>query len=190
MVLCSHDERVAPRAVELFKQGYAPYMMITGGLAHQTDLLKTGWDKPEAEVFAEIIIKSGISKDKILIETKSHNTGENIEFSRALLSKKHLYPKSFILVTKPYMERRAYATFKKVWPGKSVIVTSPEISFDDYPTQKLTKDNIINIMVGDLQRIKLYGGKFQIPQKIPSRVWQAYEKLVQLNYNQHLLKEV
>lgn len=189
LVMCSHDARVAPRAVELFQKGYASYMVIAGGLAHQTDLLNTGWDKPEAEVFADIMIKSGISKDKIFIETESHNCGENIEFSRVLLVKKHLHPKSFIVVTKPYMERRALATFKKVWPGKTVMVTSPQISFKDYPNKKLPKDLIINIMVGDLQRIKLYGGKFQIPQKIPPQVWQAYEKLVQLGYNKHLISE-
>lgn len=189
MVLCSHDARVAPRAVEIFKKGFAPYMVITGGLAHQTDLLDTGWDKPEAEVFAEIIIKNGVPEDKIIIETKSANTGENIKFSRALLSKKNLDPKSFILVTKPYMERRAFATFKKVWLGRDMVVTSPQISFEKYPNEKLSKDKIINIMVGDLQRIKIYGERsWQIPQKIPVKVWQAYEELVKLGFDKHLVK--
>ena len=35
-----------------------------------------------------------------------------------------VHPKKFIVVQKPYMERRSYATFKKVWPEKEIIVTS------------------------------------------------------------------
>lgn len=188
LVLCSHDERVAPYAAEIFQKGYAPYMVITGGLAHQTDLLNTGWDRPEAEIFAEIIVARGVPKEKIYLETESHNTGENIEFSRGLLLNKKLSPQSFILVTKPYMERRAYTTFRQVWPTKDVVVTSPQISFEDYPNEKLGKDQIVNIMVGDLQRIKLYGGKFQIKQEIPKEVWKAYEELVALGFNKHLIK--
>lgn len=188
LVMCSHDERVAPYAVDLFKKGLAPYMVIAGGLAHQTDLLNTGWDKPEAEVFRDIALKTGVPADKILIETHSHNCGENIEFSRVLLSTKNLNPKSFIVVTKPYMERRAYATFRKVWPEKKVIVASPPITFKDYPNEKLNKEQIINIMVGDLQRIKLYAGKFQIRQKIPRRVWVAFKELVKLGFDRHLVK--
>jgi hypothetical protein len=44
-------------------------------------------------------------------------------------------------------------------------------------------------MVGDLQRIKFYPALgFQIEQEIPDEVWQAYEKLVELGYDQHLIK--
>ena len=45
-------------------------------------------------------------------------------------------------------------------------------------------------MVGDLQRIKLYPAKgFQIHQHIPDDVWSAYEQLVALGYDKHLVKE-
>ena len=87
------------------------------------------------------------------------------------------------------MERRTYATFKKVWPEKEFIVTSPRFSFDDYPNEDITKEKVINIMVGDLQRIKLYPAKgFQIYQEIPEDVWSAYEKLVDMGYTSHLVK--
>jgi uncharacterized SAM-binding protein YcdF (DUF218 family) len=60
-----------------------------------------------------------------------------------------------ILVQKPYMQRRAYATFKKVWPDKDVIVTAPQVSFEEYPNEIIKKDDVISIMVGDTQRIKV-----------------------------------
>ncbi|MBT4538738.1 hypothetical protein HOI26_00895 [Candidatus Woesearchaeota archaeon] len=87
------------------------------------------------------------------------------------------------------MERRTYATIKVHWPNKKVIVTSPQINFEDYPTKDISKDDVINIMVGDLQRIKIYPDKgFQIFQDIPTDIWEAYQELVQLGYTKHLMK--
>jgi hypothetical protein len=45
-------------------------------------------------------------------------------------------------------------------------------------------------MVGDLQRIKIYPAKgFQVPQEIPDEVWKAYERLVEMGFDKHLVKE-
>jgi uncharacterized SAM-binding protein YcdF (DUF218 family) len=186
LVLGSHDLRVAERGAQLFLDDWAPLLIFSGGRGRLT----AEWMETEADSFAEVAIKMGVPKDKIIIENKSTNTGENIEFTKQLLAKLKLNPKKFILVQKPYMERRAYATFKKRWPEKEVIVTSPQIDFDHYPTKELSKDEIINIMVGDLQRVKIYPAKgFQIPQEIPEDVWDAYEKLVKLGYARHLVKD-
>ena len=77
-----------------------------------------------------------------------------------MLAEHGLDPQSFILVQKPYMERRSFATFRKVWPEKRVIVTSPQVSFDDYlnkySNDTLSPDDVVSIMVGDLQRVKVY----------------------------------
>lgn len=44
-------------------------------------------------------------------------------------------------------------------------------------------------MVGDLQRIHLYGKNgFQIEQEISDKVWNAYNNLVSLKYDKHLCK--
>lgn len=86
------------------------------------------------------------------------------------------------------MERRAYATFKKLWPEKEFIVTSPQIPYEECTTRFVSKEDCINIMVGDLQRIKVYPEKgFQIYQEIPEDVWNAYEELVSLGYDKHLI---
>jgi uncharacterized SAM-binding protein YcdF (DUF218 family) len=125
----------------------------------------------------------------ILIENRSTNTGENILFTRQLLQEKGLDPQSFILVQKPYMERRTYATFQKQWPGKTVYVTSPQISFEKYSTSEAPLEQVINVMVGDLQRVRVYAEKgFQIHQDIPGEVWNAYERLVALGFNKQLIR--
>ena len=37
----------------------------------------------------------------------------------------------------------------------SIAISSPDISFEAYPDEHITREVVTNIMVGDLQRIKL-----------------------------------
>jgi uncharacterized SAM-binding protein YcdF (DUF218 family) len=90
------------------------------------------------------------------------------------------------------MERRSYATFRKLWPEKELIVTSPQVSFRDYLAEyanhNLTAADVVSIMVGDLQRIKLYPARgYQIAQEIPDEVWGAFESLVCAGYDKYLI---
>lgn len=186
LVLGSHDIRVAQRGAELFLQGFAPLLVFSGNLGRLTEGL---WNQPEAEIFAQEAIRMGVPKDKILTETRSTNTGDNILRTKELLGSRGISVETVILVQKPYMQRRAYATFRKVWPEKNVIVTAPRYSFENYPNNTISKNDLINIMVGDTQRIKIYAEKgFQIPQDIPDAVWTAYEELVQRGFTAHLVE--
>jgi len=189
LVLCSYDTCTAERGAELWLEGWAPWLIFSGGLGAITRRL---WSEPEADQFARIAIAKGVPADRILIENQSTNTGENVRFTRRMLEGMGLAPERFILVQKPYMERRAYATFEKFWPGKQVVVTSPVASFDDYlarfSNDALTADEVIAIMVGDLHRIRLYPAMgFQIAQDIPEDVWSAFEALVAAGYDRHLV---
>lgn len=91
------------------------------------------------------------------------------------------------------MERRSYATFRRQWPEKDVVVTSPQASFDEYlksySNPALSSDELVSIMVGDLQRIRVYAAKgYQIAQDIPDDVWDAFEQLVQAGYDKYLVR--
>lgn len=185
VVLGSHDPRVAERGAELWHEGWAPLLVFSGGLGNFT---KGVWTETEADTFAKIARAAGVPDDSMLIENTSTNTGENIRNTQALFAQHNIHPRTLIVVQKPYMERRAFASFRKAWPEVDVIVTSPQISYEAYPTKNIPKDDLINILVGDLQRIKAYSSNgFQIPQDIPPNVWDAYEQLVALGYTKHLL---
>ena len=189
LVLCSHDTAVAERGAQLCLDGWAPLLIFSGGLGTITRQL---WNEPEADQFARIAVAMGVPPERILIENRSTNTGENVLFTRRLLDDRHLSPQRFILVQKPYMERRSYATFKQRWPEKDVVVTSPQVSFDEYvnrySNKALSSDDVVAIMVGDLQRIRVYAERgFQIPQDIPDDVWQAFEELVRAGYGKYLV---
>src|SRR5262245_37491232 len=146
LALGSHDLRVADRAAEIYLEGMAPILIFSGGLGNLT---KGMWKKSEAELFAQIALDKGVPAEAIFIENKSTNTGENILFTKSVLKQNRLDPQSFIVVQKPYMERRSLATFKKHWPDKELIVTSPQVSFEDYPNADIPLERVINIMVGD-----------------------------------------
>jgi uncharacterized SAM-binding protein YcdF (DUF218 family) len=189
LVLCSHDKIVAERGAQLFLEDWAPLLIFSGGFGTIT---KGIWSEPEADQFAEIAIGMGVPGDKILIENRSTNTGENVIFTRALLAEKGIDPAKFIVVQKPYMERRSYATFRKMWPEKDLVVTSPQVPFDEYLSRysnpQISSYDVINIMVGDLQRIKEYPAKgFQIYQEIPHDVWAAYKELIEAGYSKRLV---
>jgi uncharacterized SAM-binding protein YcdF (DUF218 family) len=189
LVLCSHDKLVAERGAQLLLDGWAPLLIFSGGLGSITRAI---WSEPEADQFARIALEMGVPKTRIVVENRSTNTGENIKFTKDLLLEKRLTPNSFILVQKPYMERRSYATFKQLWPEKEVVVTSPQVTFRDYienySNKILSQDDCISIMVGDLQRLKVYAERgLQIPQEIPNEVWAAYEQLVKAGFDKHLV---
>jgi uncharacterized SAM-binding protein YcdF (DUF218 family) len=185
IVLGSHDTRVAERGAEVFLDGWAPFLVVSG---HLGALTRAMWSRPEAEVFADVAIARGVPRERILIESRSTNTGENVDFSRQLLAEKGIRPKKAIAVQKPYMERRTLATFAQRWPELQVVVTSPQIDFDAYPTGEIRRDDVIHIMVGDLQRLVVYGRKgWSAPQDVPPEVMTAYEQLVAAGYTRRLL---
>ena len=186
LVLGSNDLRVAGHAADLYLRGLAPWLMFSGNVGRLTEGV---FKKTEAEAFAEVAIAKGVPESAILLEPRSTNTGENIDFSREQLASRGIHPERLIVVQKPYMERRGYATFMKRWPGKDVRMSSPPLSFQEYPTPELPLDLLINILVGDVQRVRIYPDRgFQIPQPIPEVVWSAFEELVARGFTHHLAK--
>jgi uncharacterized SAM-binding protein YcdF (DUF218 family) len=192
-VLCSYDLRVAKYAAQLFLDGWAPLIIFSGKegrVAHTGTLTSDLWHKSEADMFSEVARNMGVPEEKIIIENQSTNTSENVIFTKKLIEEKGSLLQRFILVQKPYMERRTYATFKQWWPEKECVVTSPAISFEEYPYEGKPKEALINSIVGDFQRIKVYAQKgWQIEQDIPADIWDAYEKLVALGYTKNLVTE-
>ena len=88
------------RAAELFKQGAAPKVLVTG----------LGDDASNKRTLEQ----NGVTNTAIIMESKSHTTRENAEFSIAILRK--MGAKRVILVTSWYHSRRSLATFEHYAP--------------------------------------------------------------------------
>jgi len=185
-VMCSYNLIVADRAADLFHDGMAPFIVVSGGIAHIGDLIETGWDQTEAFMFKKRLIELNVPEDKIISEDKATNCGENIQFSKALLAERNIPVETGIIVQKPYMERRAYAAACKQWPEMSWQVTSPKISYDGYLKDQ-NEGRLINIMVGDTARIIDYAKKgFQTEQEMPETIENSLKELINRGYNKHI----
>jgi uncharacterized SAM-binding protein YcdF (DUF218 family) len=126
----------------------------------------------------------------VIIEPEAANTGQNIEFSRrALAAAAGIAVTSVMLICKPYMQRRAYATARKIWPQVDAVCASEHLSLDDY-LQTIGDDKlVIDILAGDLQRIIEYPALgFAVPQDVPPQVMAAYQRLTACGYDSRMLK--
>lgn len=190
VALGTNDLRVAHFAADLHQRGFGETVVFTGGIAHQNDLLATGWDRSEAEVFAEAAIGRGVPSDRILLETEATNTSANIRFARKLVECRGLKPRNIVLAVKPFMQRRTMACMAVEWPEMPATVASPAMTLDEYFTPELTPERVIHIMMGDLQRIWVYAKKqWQSPQRLTPEVLSAFEALKERGFTKQLISE-
>ncbi|MGA2580557.1 MAG: YdcF family protein [Bryobacteraceae bacterium] len=190
VVFGTNDLRVARFAARLYQDGFGHSLVCTGGMAHQGDLLATNWPKTEAEMYADEAVALGVPRDRILIEPRATNTAENIRFTRELLCRNGGRPRSLLLATKPFMQRRVLATMAVEWPEVPATVASQRMTLDEYFTEDLPPEKVIPIMLGDLQRVWIYGRRaWSAPQVVTPEVMDAYRELKALGFTQQLLPE-
>jgi uncharacterized SAM-binding protein YcdF (DUF218 family) len=183
--LGSHDIGVAARTAELYHQGMFPLIVFTGANAPTTiDRFPRG----EAVHYRERALEEGVPDEAIRVEPKARNTGENMTLTRDLLTAEGITPATVTLVSRPYQERRAYATCRKLWPEVDLVCTSQQIDLDSYAAGIGDIPRMINLMVGDTQRMRLYAEHgYAIHQDIPDDVQAAYQRLVDAGYTRHLI---
>ncbi|MEU6020994.1 YdcF family protein [Micromonospora sp. NPDC047134] len=184
--LGSHDLGVAKIATDLYHQRMYPHLVFTGANAPTT--IET-FPRGEAVHYREYAIAHGVPADVILIDTRAKNTGLNIEYTRALLAEHKIQARSVILMSRPYQQRRAYATCKKLWPEVDVICASHPLSLDDYVASIGNTKKVMDMLVGDTQRIDKYAELgYAIPQHVPDEVRAAYTRLVDAGYTSRLVQ--
>ena len=184
------NTNIARRAAELYHQGYGPMILFTGGLGRNTEGLLP---EPEAVRFAKVAMDCGVPEGDILIEDRSANTKENIEFTRAMLEARGIPHDHILGVHQPFMERRIVAAMGVYWPELHFSVTSPQVTIPEYledaRKQGIGEEPSVSVIVGDFQRMDLYAKKgYQIPQEIPEEAWEAFNALVEMGFDRQLAK--
>ncbi|MFJ9995194.1 YdcF family protein [Streptomyces werraensis] len=173
--LGSHDLGVADTTADLYHRGMMPLIVFTGATSRTTrDRMPRG----EAEHYRERAMELGVPAEAILVEPRARNTGENIRFSRELLEGQQVIVSSALLVSKPYEERRAYATARKLWPEVEWVSASTPMTLADYVETIGNASFVIDMLVGAQQRLMIYPHQgFMIAQRVPDDVVSAYERL-------------
>ncbi|MDU0290723.1 YdcF family protein [Saccharothrix longispora] len=183
--LGSHDIGVAVRAVELYANRIVPRLLFTGANALTTI---ERFPRGEAVHYREYALEHGVPDEAILIETEATNTAENFTLTRQLLDQRGDQVHTAVLISRPYQERRAYATCRKLWPELDIVCTSHRPPLDEYVTEIGDADFVISMMVGDTQRMTLFAeAGYAIHQDVPAEVRAAYHRLVSAGYTSRLI---
>ncbi|MGR3491832.1 MAG: YdcF family protein [Shimia sp.] len=106
-------ERV-PRGVELYKAGYAPRILMSGGSVE---------GRAEAEYMRDAAIAAGVSGDLIDVETRSLSTIHNALFSAPLIG-----DETYLLVTDASHLPRAWLVFSAVMHPPEALIASGHIN--------------------------------------------------------------
>ena len=179
------DLSVADTAAHAFLHRPARWLVCTGGFGKDTAGVLA---EPESVLYAKRCMELGVPEDRIFVERRSTNSGENFRFGRALLAEHGIVPHIGVVASKPYMAKRAWATASMQWPEVRWSVACRRDSFADYLQGQGDTTLVLNLMVGDLQRLRVYAGSFQSPVDIPGPVWAAYERLAADGYDQYVIR--
>ncbi|MFE2583755.1 YdcF family protein [Streptomyces sp. NPDC059378] len=183
--LGSHDLGVATTAADLYHAGLFPVVVFSGGNSPTT---RARFPRGEAVHYREHALGLGLPDEAILLEQSAANTGQNITHSRDVLAAAGVEVKTLLLISKPYMERRSYATCRKLWPEVDVVCASEPLELDDYIKSIGDDKLVIDMLVGDLQRVIEYPKLgFAVEQHVPEDVHDAYQRLLGAGFDSRLI---
>jgi uncharacterized SAM-binding protein YcdF (DUF218 family) len=185
IALGSHDLGVAVHAAQLYRAGLFPMVVFTGATSPTT---RERFPGGEAVQYRKHAVELGVPEEAILVEQRATNTGANMALSREVLAGAGLRPASALVICKPYMQRRAFATAGKVWPELDVVCASEPLSLPDYVRSIGDDKLVIDMLVGDLQRVMEYPRQgFAVEQDVPLGVERAYSRLVGRGFASRLI---
>lgn len=106
----SHPQ-LMEKAVELYKEGMAPYILPSGGVNQKIPEYESEW-----EYLKSIAMGLGVPEEAILRENQARHTFENAELSWQVLQDLNMPIRKAILVCKAFHSRRALLTYQTVFP--------------------------------------------------------------------------
>ncbi|MER5523346.1 YdcF family protein [Streptomyces sp. NPDC002677] len=185
--LGSHDLGVADVTADLYHQGMAPVIVFTGSTSPTT---RARMPRGEAVHYRERALQLGVPSSAVLVEPRATNTGENIEFSKAVLAEARVTVSSVLLVSKPYEERRSHAMMRRLWPEVEVVCASTPMGLKEYADFIGGSRMVIDMIVGALQRVRVFPGLgLAIEQVVPDAIVAAYERLRDQGFTSRLIPD-
>ena len=175
-------------AVQLYKQGWAPYIICSGkfsvkvtedatlipihelqtavinGRIQEKDVLKAAktWDASlGATYMRDRALQMGVPSSAILLENESLHTRENAEQVLTILQQHDMH--SIILVTSPFHQLRTSLTFGKVLQPHKIDIVNHYADSDEWnPNTWFMSEEHRKLVDSEIERIKLYRQKGDI----------------------------
>ena len=85
------------RAIELYHEGYAPYLLLSGGLGR--------YPPEEAEVMRRLALAAEIPEGALILDTEAHSTRESISNARVIVQEEGW--ETALIVSDPFHIQRA-----------------------------------------------------------------------------------
>jgi uncharacterized SAM-binding protein YcdF (DUF218 family) len=156
-------------------------LLISGGIGHSTTFLYAAVARhsryntlrttglAEATILADIAHQFwNIPHERIVVEDKSTNCGENARFTREVMNARGMSSRSAIVVQDPTMQRRTMATFAHVWadtpdapqwhsyPGYLPVLCNGDrgLTFTDEADAVWPVERYLSLLLGELPRLQ------------------------------------
>lgn len=126
----SHPEQ-PEYAVELYRKGYAKWLVPSGGVSVKGDKwpgvrskadIYNGDYQSDCEFFTDVFLKNGVPADVIVGEDKSGHTRDNAFLSRMVVDEKGIEIKTAIIVCKAFHARRCLMLYQMAFPNTTFYV--------------------------------------------------------------------
>lgn len=139
--------QIAEKAAELYKNGFADYVLAGGGFSVKTGFfagvkdkkdIYSGDYKTECDFYEDVLIKNGVPEAAIVREDKSGHTRANAEYAAAVLKERGISAEKIILVCKRFHARRCLMFFQSYFPETEILVVPADIEVGE---MNITKDN-------------------------------------------------
>jgi uncharacterized SAM-binding protein YcdF (DUF218 family) len=122
IVVVSGDIDRMKHAIDLYKQGYADKVILSGAA-------REGITSNALAMHIEASA-AGIPDSSVIMEEKATNTYENALFIKKIITAQGI--DNVILVTSPYHQRRVYQTFLSVFKGSNVKFQNSPSHYSDW----------------------------------------------------------
>ncbi len=140
------------KAVQLWKDRYAPKIWISGG--HPIYQVY----EPEALTFRKWAVDNGVPENCIYIEPNSLTIADNIKRSLNLMDELRIHPHKLILVMSWYAQKRAWMMAEKYLPaGSSLINKNGEMNYGDQlsKTKWFETEYGVNIIFNEFFKMRI-----------------------------------
>ena len=118
-------------ASKLYRQGYAKWLIPSGGVSVKRDKwpgvrrkaeLYSGDYQSDCEFFTDVLLKNGVPASAIIRENKSGHTRDNAFLSRKTVDERGIDIKTALIVCKAFHARRCLMLYQMAFPDVDIKV--------------------------------------------------------------------